>query len=60
MDKRSAVLLLLCLPSLASATHMTGGPTQHSSDWIGYMSLAIFVFAILLGSFEEFIDLRKS
>lgn len=39
---------------------MTGYSVDPTSNWIAYLSLAIFTLAILLVSFEEFIDLRKS
>ncbi|MEN8179803.1 MAG: sodium:proton antiporter NhaD [Pseudomonadota bacterium] len=54
------LLLLLCLPSLTFAGHMSGNGVALSSHWIAYLSLAIFALSILLVSFEEFIELRKS
>ncbi|MEN8130808.1 MAG: sodium:proton antiporter NhaD [Pseudomonadota bacterium] len=59
MVKLPAVPLLL-LPSLAVGAHMATTPTELSHQWVGTASLIIFIIAILLVSFEEFIRLRKS
>ncbi len=59
MVKHPAVLFLL-FPSLTWADHMSTVPSDISYQWVSYTSLAIFIAAMLLVSFEEFIDLRKS
>jgi Na+/H+ antiporter NhaD/arsenite permease-like protein len=59
MVKLPAVLILL-LPALASADHLSTAPSDLSYQWVGYTSLLIFSIAIVLVSLEEFIQLRKS
>jgi NhaD family Na+/H+ antiporter len=60
------LLVLVCLPSLAWAVLPEGwvDPSEHPLDltqhWIGYLSVAIFVFAYVLVISEEFTHLRKS
>ncbi len=54
------VVLLLLLPSLASATHWATAPSNLSFQWVGHTSLIIFMLAILVVVFEEFTHLRKS
>ena len=52
-------LLLFSSPTLAS--HYAGAiRTDLTDHWVGYLSLCLFVLALLLVSLEEFIGLRKS
>lgn len=53
-------LLLLYLPALAMAVELQNLPEHLQIDWLAYTCLAIFLAAILLASFEEFLLLKKS
>jgi len=61
-----SLLIFTYLPSLGWAVTPEGGAeppkqlldlTQH---WVGYLSIAVFVFAYILVISEEFTHLRKS
>jgi Na+/H+ antiporter NhaD/arsenite permease-like protein len=54
------VTLLLCLPGLALAEHMSASGYSMSTNWVGLLSIAIFLLALLAVAIEEFIDLPKS
>ena len=61
MNRRLAsAALLLALPGLALATHMSGSGYSMTSHWVGWLCLAVFALALILVTVEEFIDLPKS
>ena len=59
----SAFLIAFAFPALAFATSSSAGTSVNldlTNSWIGYTSLAIFIFAYILVIGEEFLHLRKS
>lgn len=59
----SYLLIFVCLPSLGWAVAPEGGtdqPLDLTGHWVGYLSIAVFVFAYALVISEEFTHLRKS
>lgn len=52
--------LLLCIPGLALAEHMSAGGYSMSTHWVGLTCLAVFILALILVTAEEFLDLPKS
>jgi Na+/H+ antiporter NhaD/arsenite permease-like protein len=54
------LLIPLLFPATVWGAHMDGSVTDFTSHWVGFVSVAIFVTALLLVSVEEFTHLRKS
>ncbi|MCU7943760.1 MAG: sodium:proton antiporter NhaD [Candidatus Thiodiazotropha sp. (ex Cardiolucina cf. quadrata)] len=55
-----SVALFCALPSLALADHMSASGYSMSTHWVGYLSLTVFILALIAVTLEEFIELRKS
>ena len=55
-----AVLISMILPGLAQASTSTGLHIDLTDHLVGYISLGLFAFAILLVMVEEYTHLRKS
>ena len=61
MNRRLITLgLLLCLPGLALAEHMTASGYTMSAHWVGHLALATFVLALVAVAYEERLSLPKS
>ncbi|MES9848708.1 MAG: sodium:proton antiporter NhaD, partial [Candidatus Thiodiazotropha sp.] len=61
MKRLTVSLALFCaLPGLALADHTSASGYSMSTHWVGYLSLAVFVLALIAVTLEEFIELRKS
>lgn len=54
------ILLALLMPSMAMASESAHEAINLTSHWVGYASIAIFVFAYSLVILEEQLHLRKS
>ena len=58
--RKFASLMLLALPGLVLAEHMSASGYIMSYHWVGIVSLSVFLLALLAVAVEEFIDLPKS
>jgi hypothetical protein len=51
---------MVLIPGTAWANHMSASGYSISTHWVGLLSLAVFLLALVAVSVEEFIDLPKS